>query len=333
MDPFLASLALAPVLTAWTAARTRAITRAFPPRGRFIETRAGRLHVVDSGEGLLPVVFLHGASGNVRTWEPALGRRLGRLGRTILIDRPGHGFSERRAGRATVALDHQAGAVIDVLDVLGLPRAVIVAHSLAGALACRLALDHGDRVAGLVLLAPVTHPWPGGVHWYYRVAATPLIGPLFAWTLVLPLGELWMKRSIQGVFMPQSVSASYSDEAAIALVLRPRQFMANAEDVAGLFREVAAQAPRYAEIACPVTVISGNQDSVVWTHLHSLGTARDVTQTRLVLLDGVGHGPHHAAPDQVVEEIERMLAASTRGMQPGDQPSRLEPGQTGRAAS
>ncbi|MBN8938592.1 MAG: alpha/beta hydrolase [Rhizobiales bacterium] len=309
MEPFLASLALAPVLTAWTAARARAITRAFPPRGRFIETRTGRLHVVDAGQGEAPVVFLHGASGNVRTWEPALGDRLGRLGRTILIDRPGHGFSERRAGRAAAALDQQAGAVVDVLDALGLSRAVIVAHSLAGALACRLALDHGDRVSGLVLLAPVTHPWPGGVHWYYRLAATPVFGPLFAWTLVLPLGELWMRRSIQGVFMPQSVGASYSRDAAIPLVLRPRQFIANAEDVVGLLDEVEAQAPRYPAIECPVTVISGDQDSVVWTHLHSLGMARDVAQTKLVLLDGVGHGPHHAAPDRVMAEIEAVLRA------------------------
>ncbi|WP_252725093.1 hypothetical protein, partial [Acinetobacter baumannii] len=65
VEPFIASLALAPVLTAWTAARARAITRAFPPLGRFIETRTGRLHVVDAGQGEAPVVFLHGASGNV----------------------------------------------------------------------------------------------------------------------------------------------------------------------------------------------------------------------------------------------------------------------------
>ncbi|WP_204315164.1 hypothetical protein, partial [Klebsiella pneumoniae] len=72
---------------------------------------------------------------------------------------------------------------------------------------------------------------------------------------VLPLGELWMRRSIEGVFTPQSVGASYSRDAAIPLVLRPRQFIANAEDVVGLLDEVEAQAPRYPAIGCPVTVI------------------------------------------------------------------------------
>ncbi|MCV5949766.1 hypothetical protein OFN94_33670, partial [Escherichia coli] len=85
------SLAVPAALGAWTAARSRAITRAYPPAGDFAETRAGRLHVIDRGEGAVPVVFLHGASSSTRVWEPALGDRLGTLGRTLLIDRPGHG--------------------------------------------------------------------------------------------------------------------------------------------------------------------------------------------------------------------------------------------------
>ena len=310
IEPLVAAAAVPALLAGWTAVRSRAITRAFPPEGRFVPTRAGALHVVDHGEGPVPAVFLHGASGSTRAWRPALGDRRAALGRTLFLDRPGHGHSERRAGREAARLDHQAGAVVDILDHAGIGRAVIVAHSWAGALACRIALDHGDRVAGLVLLAPATHPWPGGVHWYYRLAASPLAGPLFSWTLALPVGEAWMRRSITGVFAPQSVEERYVEEAGIPLVLRPEQFMANAEDVAGLLAQVHAQAPRYGEIACPVTVISGDADSVVWTHLHSIGLARDVPQTKLVVLPGVGHGPHHADPDRVVAEIAALQAAA-----------------------
>jgi pimeloyl-ACP methyl ester carboxylesterase len=279
VDPLLVAAAVPAVLTAWTAARSRAITRSFPATGRFVETRAGRLHVVDRGEGDVPAVFLHGASSSVRVWEPALGHRFDSLGRSILVDRPGHGFSERRSGRAA-------------------------------ALACRIALDHPDRVAGLVLIAPATHPWPGGISWYYGVASRPVVGPLFSWTLALPAGEFWMKRSIAGVFAPQEIGPSYSTDAGIPLALRPRQFMANAEDCVALLGEVRAQAPRYGEIACPVTVISGEADGVVWTHLHSHGMARDVPQTRLILLPNVGHGPHHADPDRVAAEIRAMQASA-----------------------
>ncbi len=115
-----------------------------------------------------------------------------------------------------------------------------------------------------------------------------------------------MGRSIYGVFAPQPIGADYPQEAGIPLVLRPRQFMANAEDCVALNRQVAAQAPRYGEIACPVTVLSGDSDSVVWTHLHSHGMARDVPQTRLIILENVGHAPHHAAPERLVAEIQDL---------------------------
>ncbi|QCK88385.1 alpha/beta hydrolase [Phreatobacter aquaticus] len=307
LDPAMALLAV-PLLAAWTGHRARAITQRFPPSGQFVATRAGRLHLIDQGQGDLPVLFLHGASGTLRVWEPAIGRHLAGLGRTILVDRPGHGFSERKAGRGAASLAHQAGAMIDALDALDIGRVVVVAHSWAGALGTRLALDYPDRVAGLMLIAPVTHPWPGGISWYYTAASLPVIGPLFSWTVALPAGELLMRRSIDGVFAPQSIGADYSHEAGIPLVLRPRQFMANAEDCVALNDQVAAQAPRYGEIACPVTVISGDSDGVVWTHLHSLGMARDVPQTRLIILDNVGHSPHHASPERLVAEIHDIKA-------------------------
>ena len=40
--------------------------------------------------------------------------------------------------------------------------AIFVVHSLAGAFGPLMALDYPQRVAGLVMLAPVAYPWPGG---------------------------------------------------------------------------------------------------------------------------------------------------------------------------
>ena len=61
-------------------------------------------------------------------------------------------------------------------------------HSWAGALGARMALDYPERVAGLVMLAPVTYPWRGGVGWYNELVTKPVIGPLLAYTVTLPLG-------------------------------------------------------------------------------------------------------------------------------------------------
>ena len=43
-----------------------------------------------------------------------------------------------------------------------------------------MALDYPARVAGLVMLAPVAYPWPGGVGRYNKIVAMPVIGPLLA---------------------------------------------------------------------------------------------------------------------------------------------------------
>ena len=76
----------------------------------------------------------------------------------------------------------------EMLDRLGIARAIVVAHSWPARSRPRWRSIIPTQVAGLVLLAPVSHPWPGGIAWYYHVAAAPVIGPLFAYTLALPVG-------------------------------------------------------------------------------------------------------------------------------------------------
>ena len=116
-----------------------------------------------------------------------LGERLGRSHRVIMIDRPGHGWSTRDAlSNSTPAI--QARMIDEALGKLGVDAAMIVGHSWGGALLAAMALNHPARVAGLVMLAPVTHRWNGGVAWYHNLGATPVVGPLFAHTLALPTG-------------------------------------------------------------------------------------------------------------------------------------------------
>src|SRR5262249_6116930 len=155
-----------------TALGARLIDRRHPPGGVFVPVSGGRLHVVELGEcaDAPAVVLLHGASGNLEDMRLALGERLARRHRVILIDRPRHGWSDRPAGTACSSPARQAALVVEALDRLGVAKAIVVGHSWSGAAALALALGHTDRVAGLVLLAPVTHPWPGGISWYYRLA-------------------------------------------------------------------------------------------------------------------------------------------------------------------
>jgi pimeloyl-ACP methyl ester carboxylesterase len=282
-----------------------------PPAGRFVPVRGGRLHCVDTAPddaGKPVVVLLHGASSHHADLLNLLAPRLGPAVRILAFDRPGHGWSDRLGGREMASPARQADAVLEALSALDVRRAVVVAHSLAGAMAARMALEQPDRVSGLVLLGAVTHPWPGrAITWYYHPAAHPLIGPAFVRTVLIPVGSAILERSIAGVFAPQPMPADYPAEARLRMALRPAVFEANAQDVAGIYDFVAAQAPRYAKLAMPVTAIAGEDDGVVWTHIHSHGITREARHGRLLVLPGVGHMPHHAAPDLVAAEISRLL--------------------------
>lgn len=290
------------------------IERAFPPQGRMIEVAGARLHVVALGPSDAagpPVVILHGASSNLRAMQH-LGDMIARTRRAILIDRPGHGWSTReRVADSTPEI--QGRMIVEALGKLGVDQAIVLAHSWAGALALRMALDDPKRVAGLVLLAPVAYPWRGGVGRYNNVISTPLIGPLLATTITLPFGWLVTDAGARGAFAPQEMPADFVRDSATRLLLRPREFIANARDLVTLKAAVIAQAPRYAEIRMPLTIIAGDEtDTTVSTAIHSRPLAATVAGAKLIVVPGLGHIVQYAAADLVRSEVETMAGRLAR---------------------
>ena len=285
-----------------------AVQRAYPPQGRMVEVDGASLHVVDIGprESAVPIVMLHGASSNLEAMRRPLGDLLARDHRVILVDRPGHGWSTR-ASRQDSTPQIQARMIDEALAKLGIDRAVFVVHSWSGALGARIALDHPRRVAGLVMLAPVTHPWRGGVGRYNEIIATPVIGPLLAYTITLPLGYFVTEAGARNVFLPQTMPDGFVRDSATPLLLRPREFIANAHDLVTLKEAVAAQVARYGEIEAPVTVIAGEPDKTVKTSIHARPFAATVPNAKLIVLPDLGHMVQNAVPDLVKAEIETMI--------------------------
>ena len=300
----LALLALA------TQAGVLLLERSYPPQGQTVAVTGASLNVVELGprdaDGP-PILLLHGASSNLEAMRKPLGDMLAKRHRVILIDRPGHGWSPRDR-EADSTPDVQARMIADALAKLDTGPVVVVVHSLAGALGARLALDHPDRVAGLVMLAPVTHPWYGGVGFYTKLVTTPVIGPLLAHTITLPLGLLLAEPGARAVFLPQAMPDNFVKESATPLLLRPREFLANARDLVTLKAAVEDQSPRYSEIRTQVTIISGDVDKTVSTVIHSRMFAKAVPGAKLIELPGIGHMVQNAVPDLVVSEIEAMTA-------------------------
>jgi pimeloyl-ACP methyl ester carboxylesterase len=303
------------VLALVTQAGVLLIERAHPAQGRMVEVSGATLHVVDIGPREVagpPIVMLHGASANLEAMRQPLGMRLAKTHRVILIDRPGHGWSTR-AQLEDSTPEIQGRMIDEALAKLGVGEAVFVVHSWAGALGARMALDHPQRVAGLVMLAPVAYPWPGGVGRYNRIVSMPVIGPLLAYTITLPLGTLLAGPGARGAFLPQAMPDGFLENTATSLLLRPREFLANARDLVTLKAAVAEQAPRYAEIKAPITIIAGDDvDKTVSTNIHSRPLASTAPNARLIVLPDVGHMVQFAVPDLVVSEIEAMIGGMAR---------------------
>jgi pimeloyl-ACP methyl ester carboxylesterase len=290
----------------FTHSRTRRIEARFPAVGALVDTGGGVLHVVEQAP-VAPergaVLLVHGASGNHADMMVALGPRLAKLGfRAIAIDRPGHGWSSR-SGRHHSSPARQAAFIREALARHGVSQAIVVVHSWAGALGLAMALEAPEFTRALVLLAPATHPWPGGVSWYYPLATAPGVGWLFRHFLVMPAGLMTMGAVVASVFAPGAPPAHYTETTKLPLVLRPAHFLANAEDVVDLKPFVTEWAPRYGQIRTPTVIVTGDRDEIVYAHIHSLGCARDIPGAVLTTLAGVGHSPHHTAPDAVIAAI------------------------------
>jgi pimeloyl-ACP methyl ester carboxylesterase len=307
----LVPLALALLLFVFTRIMAARIAAANPPSGAFVSVAGGRLHYTElpaRGAERAVVALLHGASGNQADMMLPLGKGLSERGfRVFAFDRPGYGWSDRPDGRADADPRQQARLIHEALATLGVREAIVVGHSLAGMTSCALALDFPAFTRGLVLVSPVTHPWPGGgVDLYYEIAAAPVIGELFTETIALPAGLLAMRTALTGVYAPQEPPPGYIARAGLELVLRPASFRANAQDVAAAYAAVVEQAPRLRDIKAPTAIVTGDHDSVVLTKVHSYGSARDIPGATLTVLPGVGHAPHWAAPEAVIDAVDSV---------------------------
>ncbi len=295
------------LFTTWQASR---IAAAFPPKGAYVEVEGARIHFTQTlpkSEPAGDIILIHGASGNEADMRVPLGERLAAQGfRVVSVDRPGHGWSTRDAIESTPA--RQALQIRQALEKIGVKRAIIAGHSLAGVMTLQLALDHTDIVEGVVLIAPVTHPWPGGVAGYYYLTTAPMIGGAFTNTFMMPTALSIFDRSLAHVFSPQTPPENYRGLSGVELVLRPETFRANARDVVGIYDFVEKEQIRYKNISIPVSIITGDQDAIVLTHIHSYGSARDIPGSQLQIMKGIGHSPHWARPDDVSTRIAEFAA-------------------------
>jgi pimeloyl-ACP methyl ester carboxylesterase len=122
-----------------------------------VERGGVTLSAEEAGEGV-PVVLAHGLTAT-RRYVVMGSRALERGGhRVVLYDARGHGRSSPAPAPGDYGYPALAADLLALLDDRGIERAVLGGASMGAHTILRLALDHGDRVAGLVLATPAYTP-------------------------------------------------------------------------------------------------------------------------------------------------------------------------------
>ena len=86
-------------------------------------------------------------------------------------------------------------------------------------------------------------------------------------------------------------------------MLRPGQLRANAEDAALMIPAAASLRKRYGELTMPVTILAGAADKIVDPDRHARQLHRELRDSELHVLRGVGHMTHHFAVEEIVSAI------------------------------
>ena len=309
-------LAVVTAATLWRASsREAASEAAHPPVGQFVEVanpRGGdpvRVHYIDEGpRDAPPVVLIHGASGNVHDWTFDMVGRLSDRYRVLAFDRPGLGHTDMIGRNATAR--EQAEVLVSAAQALGVERPIVAGHSYGGSVALAWAVYQPSQISGLLVLAGASNPWQGGQGLYYTVLGNTVTGPIMAALIAAWVPDPTVSQAIAGTFDPQDPPEGYEAHYGTGLILRRFSILENARQRTRLLPQVEAMVPLYPEISVPTEILHGDADLIVPLSVHSIPLSEAIPGSNLVVLDGVGHMPHHAEPDAVEAALDRLAAAS-----------------------
>lgn len=281
-----------------------------PVAGRIVIVNGREVHMTVRGAGP-DLVLIHGAGGSSRDFDFGIADRLAERYRVFAVDRPGFGWSERLSDdlsgaftTASESLIEQASTMAAAVRQAGADRPLVLGHSYGGAVAMAWALE--EPAAGIVIVSGATMPWPGGIDWSYRVLGSLPGGAALPPVVSAFVSRSYVESTLASVFAPQRIPEGYLAQAGVMMATRIGTLRANARQVRALRPQVVEMSARYGEIELPVEILHGTEDKTVYKEIHAEPLAALLPNAALTILDGVGHMPHHATPDAVIDAIDRV---------------------------
>jgi magnesium chelatase accessory protein len=272
---------------------------------QFVAAAGIRWHLQQMGSGPT-LLCLHGTGAATHSWR-TLAPLLGRGFRVVAPDLPGHGFTEvPRPG--VLSLAGMAGALRELLGVIGVRPDYVVGHSAGAAIGVRMTLDGAIQPRGIVSLNGAMLPLGGVAGLVFAGAArlfsmAPFVSRLMARHVTRPDVVARLMRDTGSRLDEQGLDFYGRLARQPAHVASVLDMMAN-WDLNSLVRDLPA-------LDCPLLLVAAERDGMVppeaATRIQAL-----VPRGRLVRLPDLGHLAHEEAPALVAGHILDFAAEATR---------------------
>ncbi|MGI9252878.1 MAG: alpha/beta fold hydrolase, partial [Thermomicrobiales bacterium] len=241
------------------------------------------------------IVFVHGLGGSQTTWTTVLGEFVGEA-RVAALDLPGHGLSDKPDSKTfPYTIDALADAVGDAIAELGLAPAVIVGHSLGGAVAMHLAHKRPKAVSGLVLIASAGLGKEISGQLLDLVEAEP--------TPAEARGMLELFFEDKKLILDRGVNDMHQAR------LQPGADAAMKSISTAVFSrdgQISGLDDRLEDVNVPTLIVWGAFDRVVPVG-HAARAAERIKGSWLEVMSGIGHVPQVEAPARLTETIKRWM--------------------------
>lgn len=278
------------------------------PPSKFMAVQGLQVHLRDEGprdtgapgtpDSALPIVLLHGTSASLHTWD-GWARDLRGERRVVRFDLPGFALTGPNA-QEDYSIAAYVKFVTAMVDSLGIHRFVLAGNSLGGQIAWATAAALPDRVAKLILVDASGYGLdPKSVPLGFVLAGTPLVRDLMAYTL--PRGIV--ENSVRSVYgHPEKVTPELVD-----LYFDMTQRAGNRRALSRRIQQgYAGEVTQIKALKLPTLILWGGRDRLISPD-HGQRFATDISGSRLVVFDDLGHVGQEEDPERTVAEVKRFL--------------------------
>lgn len=268
----------------------------FTADDRMMEIAGANVRVrIEGPEDAPPIILMHGFIYSLETWD-AWAADLKKDHRVIRFDLLGHGLSGPDP-QQRYSPDERAEFVGEVMDALGIEKAIIGGNSLGGLAAWRFAAQNPARVSALVLISTGAYPTNG-------VGDEPLSPPAPMALFLRTAPDAGVAITLKNIYGDDSKITPEKIKLVGDMMRQPGNGEAYVQSIEEF--TLPDPTPLLHSIAAPTLILWGAEDNVMPVE-HGRRIAEDIPDAKLIIYDGVGHVAQEEVPERSLQDLRAFL--------------------------